>query len=206
MLNRDPYEVLGVDRTATQEEIRTAYRALVKKYHPDKYQGNPLADLAEEKLQEINEAYDVLTKSSSQGAQPAGGGTSYSYSSYGYGSYGPRESSASGSPVYNEIRAAINRNDLRQAENLLNSCSVRDAEWQFLTGVLCFRQGKISDAVSCVKTAMEMDPDNQEYRTAYAQMNSAGNMYRSDSQAYGYGNAVNPADMMLCSLPFCLCC
>ena len=46
----DPYKVLGVSRGASEDEIKQAYLALVKKYHPDKYQGNPLADLAEEKL------------------------------------------------------------------------------------------------------------------------------------------------------------
>ena len=58
----NPYEVLGVSENATDEEIKKAYKELVKKYHPDKYHNNPLADLAEEKLQEINEAYDMLMK------------------------------------------------------------------------------------------------------------------------------------------------
>ena len=58
----DPYEVLGVKPGASEAEIKTAYKNLVKKYHPDKYQGNPLADLAEEKLQEVNEAYDMTIR------------------------------------------------------------------------------------------------------------------------------------------------
>ena len=58
----NPYKVLGISEDATQEEIRAAYLALVKKYHPDKYTDNPLKELANEKLKEINEAYELLTK------------------------------------------------------------------------------------------------------------------------------------------------
>ena len=58
----DPYKVLGVPTNATESQIKEAYRELAKKYHPDKYINNPLADLAAEKMREINEAYDALMK------------------------------------------------------------------------------------------------------------------------------------------------
>ena len=64
---RNPYEVLGLKEGASIEEIKKAYRELVKKYHPDRYMDNPLSDLAEEKLREINEAYDILIKSGGNG-------------------------------------------------------------------------------------------------------------------------------------------
>ena len=70
----DPYSVLGVDSNASDEEIKRAYRELARKYHPDNYQNNPLADLAEEKMKEINEAYDAINKMRS-------GGTSSAYQS-----------------------------------------------------------------------------------------------------------------------------
>lgn len=49
MISKDPYKILGVSPTASDAEIKSAYKELVKKYHPDQYQDNPLADVAEEK-------------------------------------------------------------------------------------------------------------------------------------------------------------
>ena len=84
---RDPYEVLGVSPDADDNEIKKAYRELARKYHPDNYQNNPLADLAEEKMKEINEAYDAITRSRAGGGSSYGGGTaSQGQSGYGYGS------------------------------------------------------------------------------------------------------------------------
>ena len=61
---KDPYTILGVSRDASDEEIKKAYRALARKYHPDNYAGSDLADVAEEKMKEINEAYDLIGKTS----------------------------------------------------------------------------------------------------------------------------------------------
>jgi len=58
---RDPYAILGVARSATRSEIRAAYHALVDRYHPDRHHGNPLANLATERMVAINQAYDVLS-------------------------------------------------------------------------------------------------------------------------------------------------
>jgi len=66
MIN-DPYKVLGVDRNATDAQIKEAYRNLAKKYHPDNYAGSPIADLASEKMKEVNEAYDQIVKERKQG-------------------------------------------------------------------------------------------------------------------------------------------
>ena len=61
MAEKDYHKILGVTPFSTKEEIKKAYRKLAAKYHPDKHQGNPLAELAEEKFKEINEAYRALT-------------------------------------------------------------------------------------------------------------------------------------------------
>ena len=52
---KDPYQVLGVSPNATDDEVKNAYRELARKYHPDAYAGNPLSDLATEKMK----SYDI---------------------------------------------------------------------------------------------------------------------------------------------------
>ena len=69
---KNPYEILGVSENASDEEIKKAYRKLAKQYHPDNYTDNPLKDLADEKMKEVNEAYDTIQKLRSAG----GSGTS----------------------------------------------------------------------------------------------------------------------------------
>ncbi len=80
---KDPYEVLGVSRSASDEEIKKAYRELVKKYHPDRYKGNPLESLAQEKMQEINDAYATLTDPNRRGSYRQTGSGPQSGSPYG---------------------------------------------------------------------------------------------------------------------------
>ncbi len=82
-IEKNPYEILGVRQGATQDEIRAAYIKLAKKYHPDNYQNHPLEDMAQSKMQEINFAYDYLTRH--DGDTSASGNSNNNYN-YGYGS------------------------------------------------------------------------------------------------------------------------
>ena len=80
----DPYEVLNVSSAATDEEVKKAYRDLARKYHPDNYHDNPLADLAQEKMKEINAAYDAIQKERSGRGASSGGYAQQSYGGYQY--------------------------------------------------------------------------------------------------------------------------
>ena len=109
----DPYKVLNIPSTATDEEVKKAYRELARKYHPDNYHDNPLADLAQEKMKEINEAYDMIQRQR-QGRSNAG--SSYGYAQQNAYGYQQRQQTYSGSGVFQRVRTAINRNDLAMAE------------------------------------------------------------------------------------------
>ncbi len=188
---KDPYEVLGINHGASQSEIKAAYRELVKKYHPDRYQGNPLADLAEEKLREVNDAYEQLTSGK---ASSYGTGEAYSAADNGYGAYGSY--SASGS--YIDVRAAINSGQMARAEQLLDNCKTHDAEWYFLSGIVSYRKGYLDDGLAKVRTAMSMEPDNIEYSRIYHQMTGGGMAYRGAGDMQGYGGSAACAQCIEC--------
>ncbi|MBQ2895984.1 MAG: DnaJ domain-containing protein [Oscillospiraceae bacterium] len=157
----DPYSILGVSRTASDEEVKKAYRELARKYHPDNYVNNPLADLAQEKMKQVNEAYDQITR------ERAGGAAAQSQ-------YRPYQNTQShGAGPYADARRAINAGDLNRAEMILGSVTQRGAEWHFLMGSLAYRRGWMDEARRYFTMAVNMDPGNAEYRQAFNYMQTA---------------------------------
>ena len=148
---RDPYEVLGVPRDASKEQIKARYRELAKKYHPDNYIDSPLADVANEKMQEINEAYDAIV---------AGNADSF-HSSNTKGAYTHNN--------YQQVRELMNLGKLDMAEQLLENMSpnTRDAQWYYLKGQINYQRGWSDQAYTYFATAHNMQPDNAEYRHAF---------------------------------------
>lgn len=139
----DPYQILGVSENATDEEVKRAYRELARKYHPDNYHDNPLADLAQEKMKEINAAYEEINKRRSG---RAGASAGYSGNSYSGAYQGYRTQSSSGSSVLEQVRIAIQTGNISRAEALLANYSDHNAEWNFLRGVVCYRRGWMDEA------------------------------------------------------------
>lgn len=155
---KNPYEVLGVSESATEDEVKSAYRKLAKKYHPDNYSDSPLSDVAEQKMKEINEAYDTILEI--RKGNKAGSGSQYGYNS----SQGTGASSK-----FREVRIYIKNNQLDQAQFALNQIPMneRDAEWQFLQGMIYYWRGWSDQAFTFFEKAWQQEPTNTEYTAAY---------------------------------------
>ena len=160
-MQNNPYEVLGLPRNANEEQIKRAYRELAKKYHPDNFPDASMRELAEEKMKEINEAYDMLMRKN-------GGNSEYSKFEFA------------------KIREMINQRNFSEAEIKLDSMNAadRNAEWHFLKGCVLSQRGWYLDAKKFFEIACNMDPSNGEYRQAYDVM-------KSQAYSYSRGNNPN---------------
>ena len=171
---KDPYSILGVSKIASDEEIKSAYRELVRKYDPDNYpDDNPLKDLAAEKMPEIDDAYDEIMRVRESNSSYSGG-NSYN--------------SVPTSGIYAEIRRLVSARKFSDAERELSNISPydRNAEWHYLASVLLMHRGRTNDAMRELEVACEMDPSNIEYQKAKEMFNNSANDYGSNY--YGSSN------------------
>ncbi len=187
---KDPYRVLGVTADASDDQIKTAYRELARKYHPDNYVNNPLGDLAQEKMKEINDAYDTIQRTRQGGPQN------------GQGYYQQPSSFA-------DVRRLINAGRVAQAEELLDGVpqSRRDGEWHFLKGSICYNRGWLEQALEHFSRACELNPQNPEYRAALNQLlwqRQNGYVRGGGYQQHMGGNHCDCCD--LCAALYCFNC
>ncbi|MBR7070731.1 MAG: DnaJ domain-containing protein [Clostridia bacterium] len=191
---KDPYAVLGVSRNATEEEIKSAYRELARKYHPDNYADNPLSDLAAEKMKEINDAYDAITSKRRN---------QHSYTE-------PEDATWSNATSFPEVRSLIRQGKLEEAQEVLDGVppQSRDAEWYFLNGTVLYRRGWFDSAYASFSNACRINPQNAEYRqamnNAQRQAGQQGNPYRTMGGA-GDCSGCDICSSLLCADCCCEC-
>jgi len=202
----DPYKILGVSRDASSEEIKKAYRALSRKYHPDANQNNPNKDAAEEKFKEIQQAYQQIMKEKEGGPDAGygpGAGYGNPYGSYGgfggyanyggysgYGGYqqqGQRQNNTGDSYTSYMSAAAnyIRSGYYKEALNVLNNINQRTAQWYYYSAAANAGLGNNIVALDHAKRAVSMEPGNIEYQMFLQQMEGGGTRYRNMSGAYG---------------------
>lgn len=198
---KDPYQVLGISPSASDEEVKEAYRALARKYHPDNYSSdNPLADLATEKMQEINEAYDAIKNERIDAKMRAGTNRQNA------GSGGTERTG--GDPndphyaAYCEARRYLNSRRVSAADGILSRIpeNERSAEWHFLKSVVLMHRGWMNDAMRELETACGMDPDNREYQEAKEMFNRSASGYGS---TYYNEGAYRRESAGCCDADFC---
>lgn len=222
----NPYSVLGVSENASDDEIKKAYRALSRKYHPDANVNNPNKDLAEEKFKQIQTAYQQIMKERTEGYQGggyghssygSGYGGSYGRSGYGNGgwtgSYGNRNES-SGYEEDVKLRAAgnyIRAGYYSEARTTLDGMDVmeRTARWYYYSSIAHAGMRNTVFAIEHAKKAAAMDPSNREYQNLVQQLESGMNWYAQRQNSYGYApqNSGNLC-LRLCLANICLnlCC
>ncbi len=203
----DPYKILGVPPTATDDEVKKAYLALARKYHPDKYTNTDLADLASEKMKEVNAAYEEIQNIRQKG----GSGTSGAQGSYNQNTYnqnGYTYSSQGGNATFAEIRRLINAGYVDEAEKRLLAMGIseRNAEWKFLMGCVSVRKMRFADAEMHFNNACNEDPYNTEYRMARDSLRNRtagyGGSYRTGNIG---GNGCDCCTSLICADCCCEC-
>lgn len=195
---KDPYQVLGIPRCATDDEVKKAYRTLARKYHPDNFVGSSNASRSEEIMKEINEAYDAIQRER-QGKES---GTHSSYNTY----------TSSGTTSFYEVRRLIREGLYSEAEIKIDStpASDRGAEWNYLKGCVLTQRGAYYDAMRYIEIACYLDPSNAEYREARNRMrrrsDSFGGAYRSQTNSTGDCDICGVCSTLICCDSCCECC
>ena len=214
-MNNNPYKVLGVSPDADDETIKKAYRELARKYHPDRYADSDLADIASEKMKEVNAAYEEIQRLRATGE------------SFGQRSYDSRQarheqahyenpSTASHADysqysdharaTFIQVRNLINSGNIAEAERLLSEIDEADrgAEWFFLTGCIQLHKGFYVDAQRSFDTAYRMEPSNNEYWTFKERMHDRAGRFGGGYNTGSGRNTCSGCD--ICSGLICADC
>ena len=215
----DPYQVLGVSRSASDDEIKKAYRNLSRRYHPDANVNNPNKDQAEEKFKQIQQAYDQIMKEKQQGTSDYGGayGNGYGGSYYGgFGSgfggdyYGGRRSSYQ--EESSRLQAAVNylqHGYYNEAVNVLNDipANERQGRWYYYSAMANQGVGNTATALEHIRRAVALEPSNIQYRQFQEHLEYGGTWYTTRGTVYErpYSGSDWCWKMILLNM-FCNCC
>lgn len=223
----NPYKILGVSPEADDEEIKKAYRELARKYHPDRYSDSDLADLAGEKMKEINAAYEEILRlregGAAAGSADFGGtgayrgatqdrkyeqreGDGYRADMGGGTNYHSQNYSAEAKSKFTLIRNCINQGNVTEAERLLDEIDGvdRGAEWVFLLGCIQLHKGHYVDAQRSFETAYRMEPTNNEYWQFKEKMHQKANGFGGGYQTAN-GGGCDWCSTLICADCCCEC-
>jgi len=220
----DPYKVLGVSPTATDEEITKSYRRLAKIYHPDLNQGN---EAAAKKMSEINAAYEQIKSGnayqSSSGGYSSQSSQGYGNSSYGeqgpykdsdpfggfnpfwgFGSYGHGQQQRRENSEFDSVLNYMNAGYYKEALNALSYITDKSGEWYYLSAIANYNTGNKITALNHAKTAVQMEPDNLKYQLILNQIQNGSRVYQQQRQDFGMPvSNINTICLTICLARLC---
>ena len=181
----NPYEVLGIPTSATDDQIKEAYRNLARMYQPQNFSDDFSRNEASKKMQELNDAYDTIIQLRQN---------TYSYST---------------GNEYDDVRRKINEGRLDDALTILEGIPFekRDAQWHYLKGTIQQRRGWFNEAAINFEDAAKMEPGNREYREAYKNIkNTQQGQYREDRRGDNGGcSGCDVCSSLMCADCCCEC-
>lgn len=193
----DPYQVLGVHPSASDDEIKKAYRELSRKYHPDTNTNNPLADLAEEKFKQVQAAYQQIMDERERGSQRSYGYSSQNTSSQ---SYSSGYQTWQDDPKMVAVVNYINSRHYNEALNALTGINDRTGYWHYFSAIAHAGMGNNMEALNFARQAVNMEPNNTEFNDLLNRLQWGGRRYQNNSQGYGYGDSPCGTGNICCDL------
>lgn len=229
----DPYQVLGIPPSASDDEVKKAYKQLAKKYHPDMNVGAPNLPELEQKFKQVQEAYNRIMDGREKGYDPrsssAGPGQGNPYGGGyggaedfggfdpfswfgGYSGYGQQRQQRQGPTEYQAAEHYIQAGHFFEARNALGSVpeDKRDARWYYLSALANSGLGNSTQARQQAERAARMEPGNADYRYLYEQLSGARQQYDQRGQSFGRpvvsGGLSSCCTCVLLNLILNLCC
>ena len=191
---------MGVSPSASDDEVKQAYRTLSKKYHPDANINSEHQAEYTEKFKQVQNAYKTIMDSRKKGfTQQNFGGQGQSQSTY---QYNGNEQAA-----FNDAAAYINAGRFQDALNVLEQIRTRNSIWFYYSALAMNGIGNNVTALEYAQTAAQMEPGNIQYIFLVQQLQAGSGQYRSTQQSYGSPySAINCCYSFMMLQLFMSCC
>ncbi|MBP3434606.1 MAG: J domain-containing protein [Clostridia bacterium] len=153
------YELLGLTENATDEEIKARYEELKAKYSEERWQDGEAGNEAARMLTKLDAAYREITAARKEQSR-----------------------NTDGQNVYEEISELLKSDKIAEAQARLDDCNERPAEWHYLQAVVFYKKNWTNESKKQLEIAMQMDPENVKYRSAYGKMNAKNNYQQQSAE------------------------
>ena len=143
------YELLGLTENATDEEITARYEELRDKCREDRWLDGEAGNEAAKMLTKLETAYREIMADRKE-----------------------RGKNTDGKAAFEEVAELLRQDKINEAQALLDNFNERDAEWHYLQAVVYYKKNWTNDSKKQLEIAIQMDPDNAKYRSAYGKLNA----------------------------------